>query len=58
MAQNNGYAEQIAAAKRSLETWPDWMKVNARFHGSEISKGSKESRSGEAQKNMRNRGDG
>lgn len=31
--RKNPYAEQIEAAKRSLESWPNWMKAASHFHG-------------------------
>lgn len=33
----HGYTEQIEQAKRQLATWPEWMKINGYFAGSDPS---------------------
>ena len=35
MPQKTAYSDQIEAAKKSLESWPEWMKVSGQFQGSE-----------------------
>ena len=46
MSQKTAYSDQIEAAKKSLETWPEWMKVSGQFQGSD----SKSASSSSAQK--------
>ncbi len=37
MQNNSSVARQVEAAKKQLDTWPDWMRKVNRFEGAGIS---------------------